>query len=58
MEIIAGQFCFLHVEHVLGDIGKTALRQGFHHFQAVPVFIDNLLGELDVFHNIALRHIF
>ncbi|VEA05777.1 Uncharacterised protein [Salmonella enterica subsp. enterica serovar Sanjuan] len=37
---------------------NPALRQCFNDFQTVAVFIDDFLGELDVFDDVTLRHIF
>ncbi|CQR23251.1 Uncharacterised protein [Yersinia enterocolitica] len=58
MQVVAGDFGFLDVEHVLCHIFKAALRQGFHHFQTGAIFVDNFLSELDVFNDVAFRHIF
>ncbi|SSN10777.1 Uncharacterised protein [Klebsiella pneumoniae] len=58
MQVVAGELGFLNIEHVLGDIGEAAFRQGFHHLQAVAVLVDDLLSKLDVLDDIALRHIF
>ena len=58
MQVVAGELGFLNIEHVLGDIGEAAFRQGFHHLQAVAVLVDDLLGKLDVLNDVALRHIF